>query len=264
MSYAVQTPVQAAVPRRPVTVQLAAALLALMGLVGLGYAVATIAVAPGVVDRFRAAAGPADSGDVDAYVTGVWMVAALGAVLAVILFALYIVLALGLRRGSQASRVGTWVVCGLGLLFGCGTTFTVARPAVRHGRPGGAGLRVVGCLSRVLDHAQRVPGRRADARISGRGDVAGGQPGWVLRAGYSFRVAKPGRRRLCHIADLRLGECVLPGSFPAVRRRRFRRRRPLRTMTTGRVRPVEGCAAGHSARANIDGRASPERVALHP
>jgi hypothetical protein len=126
MSYAVQTPVETARPRRPVTVQLAAALLASMALVGLGYAIATIAVTPGVIDRFRAAAGSADSGDLDAYVTGVWMVAALGAVLAVILFALYVVLALGLRRGSQASRIGTWVVCGLGLLFGCGTTFAVA------------------------------------------------------------------------------------------------------------------------------------------
>jgi hypothetical protein len=139
MSYAVQTPVETSVPRRPVTVQLAAALLALMALVGLGYAVAAVAVAPGVVDRFRAAAGAADSGNVDAYVTGVWMVAALGAVLAVILFALYIVLALGLRRGSQASRVGTWVVCGLGLLFGCGTTFAVAVQRSGTGDPAALG-----------------------------------------------------------------------------------------------------------------------------
>lgn len=138
MSYAVP-PVPVAAPRRPLTVQLAAALLALMGLVGLGYAVAVIAVAPGVVDRFRAGAGSADSGDIDAYVTGVWMVAALGAVLAVILFALYIVLALGLRRGSQASRVGTWVVCGLGLLLGCGTTLTVAIQRSGDGDPAALG-----------------------------------------------------------------------------------------------------------------------------
>jgi hypothetical protein len=110
-----------------------------MALIGLGYAVASIAVAPGVVERFRNGAGSADGGDVDAYVTGVWMVAALGAVLAVILFALYIVLALGLRRGSQASRVGTWVVCGLGLLFGCGTTFTVAVQRSGTGDPAALG-----------------------------------------------------------------------------------------------------------------------------
>jgi len=138
MSYAVPMPAPPAVARRPVTVQLAAALLALMALVGLGYAIATIAVTPGVLDRFRDEAGSADSGEVDAYVTGVWMSAALGAVLAVILFALYIVLALGLRRGSQASRVGTWVVCGLGLLCGCGTTVVVA--ALRSGTGDAAAL----------------------------------------------------------------------------------------------------------------------------
>jgi hypothetical protein len=140
MSYAVQAPVETVMPRRrPVTVLLAAGLLALMALVGLGYAIASIAVAPGVVERFRGAAGSADAADLDAYVTGVWMVAALGAVLAVILFALYIVLALGLRRGSQASRVGTWVVCGLGVLFGCGTTFTVAAQRSGNGDPAALG-----------------------------------------------------------------------------------------------------------------------------
>src|SRR4029453_9200107 len=121
-----------------------AALLALMALVGLGYAVATVAVAPGVVDRFRAGAGGADSGEIDAYVTGVWMVAALGAVLSVILFALFVVLALGLRRGSQASRVGAWVVCGLGLLFGCGATVGVAAQRSGEGDPGTLGVALSG------------------------------------------------------------------------------------------------------------------------
>ena len=138
MSYAVQTPVETAAPRRPVTVLLAAALLALMALVGLGYAISTLVVTPGVVDRFRTAAGSGDT-DVDAYVTGVWIGAALGAVLAVIIFALYVVLALGLRRGSQASRVGAWVVCGLGLLFGCGTAVTVAVQRAGTGDPAALG-----------------------------------------------------------------------------------------------------------------------------
>jgi hypothetical protein len=44
---------------------------------------------------------------------------------AVLLFALYAVLAVGLRRGSNAARVTTWVVCGLGLLAGCGSALTV-------------------------------------------------------------------------------------------------------------------------------------------
>ena len=140
MTYAVETPSPVAAPRRPLTVRLAAALLALMGLAGLVYAVATLVVAPRVVDRFRAAASGADTTDVDGYVTVVWVGAALGAVLAVILFALFTVLALALRRGSQAARVGTWVVCGLGVLFGCVSSVTVAAQRSGDGAPGTLGV----------------------------------------------------------------------------------------------------------------------------
>ncbi len=140
MSYAVETPSPAAAPSRPLTVRLAATLLTLMGVAGLGYAVATLIVVAGAVDRFRAAVPGNDSADVDGYVTVVWVGAALGAVLAVILFALFIVLALGLRRGSQATRVGTWVVCGLGVLFGCASTVTVAVQRSGEGVPGTLGV----------------------------------------------------------------------------------------------------------------------------
>ena len=132
MSYAIQPPVTAAPPpvpapgpRRPAPVTLAAAVLTLMALVGFAYAIATISTAPGTVSRFRAAAVGAASTDIDGYVSVIWIGAAIGTVLAVILFALYIVLALGLRRGSNASRIATWVVCGLGLLAGCGSMTTV-------------------------------------------------------------------------------------------------------------------------------------------
>ena len=130
MSYAMQSPpaapAPAAAPRRPASVTVASVLLILMAVAGLVYAIATLAVAPGTVDRFRAAAGGSDSADVDGSVTVIWIGAALGAVLAVILFALYVVLALGLRRGSNAARIATWVVAGLGLLAGCATATTVA------------------------------------------------------------------------------------------------------------------------------------------
>jgi len=124
MSYAIQQPIAEA-PRRPVTVAVAAVLLAVMGVGGLAYAVATLAVIPGVVDRFRQATTAVDSTDIDGLVTVVWIGATIASVLAVILFALYIVLALGLRRGSNASRVGVWVLSGLGLLAGGGTTVVV-------------------------------------------------------------------------------------------------------------------------------------------
>ncbi|GAA3344054.1 hypothetical protein GCM10020358_45710 [Amorphoplanes nipponensis] len=149
MSYATQPPAVApaatTAPRRPAAVTSAAVLLILMALVGLGYAIATVAVAPGTVDRFRAAAGGANSVDVDGFVTVIWIGAALAAVLAVILFALYVVLALGLRRGSNAARIATWVVAGLGLLAGCASTVTVA--VQRSGDP------VEGSLSAALSDA---------------------------------------------------------------------------------------------------------------
>jgi hypothetical protein len=149
MSYAMQPPAAApaptSAPRRPVSVASASALLILMAVVGLGYAIATLAIAPGTVDRFRAAAVGGSSVDVDGFVTVVWIGAALGAVLAVILFALYVVLALGLRRGSNAARIATWVVAGLGLLAGCATTATVA--VERVGEP------VQGSLSAALSEA---------------------------------------------------------------------------------------------------------------
>jgi hypothetical protein len=119
MSYAVEPRARLDPPRsRPVLVTLAAALLAVLGLAGLVYAVATLAVTPGVVGRFRSAAAGADRADVNGFVTVLWIAAAVAAVVAVILFALYVVLALDLRRGSNAARVGAWVVSGLGILAG--------------------------------------------------------------------------------------------------------------------------------------------------
>jgi hypothetical protein len=52
--------------------------------------------------------------------------AAVGAVLAVILFGVCVVLALGLRRGSNTARIATWVTAGLGLLAGCTSTLVMA------------------------------------------------------------------------------------------------------------------------------------------
>jgi hypothetical protein len=145
MSYAATYPPQASPaavdqPRRPAAVQLAAVLLLVMAFVGLAYAIVTLAVTPGVIDRFRSGAGPAGSTGVDGYVTVVWMFAAIGTVLAVVLFALYIVLALGLRRGSSGSRVATLVLCGLGMLFGCGSGIAVGAQKAGEGTPGTLGF----------------------------------------------------------------------------------------------------------------------------
>jgi hypothetical protein len=146
MSYAVEPRARLDPPRsRPVLVTLAAALLAVLGLAGLVYAVATLAVTPGVVGRFRSAAAGADRADVNGFVTVLWIAAAVAAVVAVILFALYVVLALGLRRGSNAARVGAWVVSGLGILAGA-----VSAVAVIVQR---RGVQTPGTLGTALAHA---------------------------------------------------------------------------------------------------------------
>jgi hypothetical protein len=126
MSYAVEPSTAVPAPRsRPALVTLAAVLLVVMALAGLAYAVAMLAATPGVVARFRAAAVGADPADVDGFVTVLWVAAAVAVVIAIILVALYVVLALGLRRGSNAARIGAWVVSGLGLLAGLGATVVV-------------------------------------------------------------------------------------------------------------------------------------------
>ena len=146
MSYAVEPPARLDPPRsRPVLVTLTAALLAVLGLAGLVYAVVTLAVTPGVVGRFRAAATGADRADVNGFVTIVWTAAAVAAVVAIILFALYVVLALGLRRGSNAARIGVWVVSGLGMLAGAGSALAVIVQR--------RGLQTPGSLGTALAHA---------------------------------------------------------------------------------------------------------------
>ena len=131
MSYAIQPPAATqpayapGPPRRPVPVTLAAVVLTVMAVVGLAYAIATVSTAPGTVSRFRDAAAGAATADIDGYVSVIWIGAAIGTVLAVILVALFVVLAFGLRRGSNAARIATWVVCALGLLAGLASTITV-------------------------------------------------------------------------------------------------------------------------------------------
>ncbi|WP_127505327.1 hypothetical protein [Actinoplanes solisilvae] len=134
MSYPVQPPPIAAAPPaspsgRPPAVTVAAALLWLMAGVGLIYAIATLAVVPGTVSRFREVAGGGSgfTGDNDPeyYVAVVWLGAAIAMALAVIAFALFVVIGLSLRRGSNVARIATLVVCALGLLGGIGSILTV-------------------------------------------------------------------------------------------------------------------------------------------
>jgi hypothetical protein len=136
MSYAIQPPPVAAPPaaRRPVAVSLAVTLLWVMAATGLAYAIGMVAVTPGVVGRFRDSAP--GSAAVDNFVTVIWLVAALSLVLGLLMVALFVVLGLALRRGSQLARGITLGVCGLGLLTGFGTLVVLAVQRAGEATPG--------------------------------------------------------------------------------------------------------------------------------
>ncbi|WP_233257867.1 hypothetical protein [Micromonospora sp. S4605] len=116
MSYPDQAP-----SRRPAVVVLAAAVLAVMAVAAVGYAVAGLLALGGAVAEFRSAAAgtSARPDEIDGMVTLLRVSTVLTAVVSLLGGLLLAGLALGLLAGRSGARVGTWVVSGLGLLFGC-------------------------------------------------------------------------------------------------------------------------------------------------
>ncbi|MEV6691178.1 hypothetical protein AB0M35_06880 [Micromonospora sp. NPDC051196] len=116
MSYPEQAP-----DRRPTVVRLAVAVLSVMALGALGYALAGLATVGGTVSRFRAAAADtsADGGQIDVMTTLLRTSVVLSAVVSVFAGLLLAGLALGVAAGRTGARVASWVVAGFGVLFGC-------------------------------------------------------------------------------------------------------------------------------------------------
>lgn len=108
-------------PRRPVPVVVAAGILVLMGLTGLGYGIATLVEMPAVVDRFRfAAAGAgAQPSDINALVALIRVGAILSATLGVGGALVLGGLAFGNLRGANGARIATWAICAIGVFCGC-------------------------------------------------------------------------------------------------------------------------------------------------
>lgn len=120
-------------PRRPTSVVVAAGILIVMGLVGLGYGIAALVEMPAVVDRFRAAtaATGAPRSDVDAVVALIRVGAVLSAVFGAAAALLLGGLALGNLRGANGARIATWAVCAIGVLCGCcGLVVVVVQRAI--------------------------------------------------------------------------------------------------------------------------------------
>ncbi|MGN9763932.1 hypothetical protein ACTMS2_02025 [Micromonospora sp. SD12] len=107
--------------RRPAVVTAAVAVLALMAVAALAYAVAGVATRGGTVDRFRADAAETSAGpdQVDRVVGLLGVSTVLTAVVSLLAGLLLAGLAAGLRAGRDGARTATWVVAGLGLVSGC-------------------------------------------------------------------------------------------------------------------------------------------------
>ncbi|MEU5903637.1 hypothetical protein [Micromonospora sp. NPDC047527] len=107
--------------RRPAVVVLATAVLLVMAVAALAYAVVDLAVLGRTVDAFRLAARDTSASpqQIDDVVTLLRASAVLSAVVAALSAPVLAGLALGLLAGRSGARVATWVVCGLGLLAGC-------------------------------------------------------------------------------------------------------------------------------------------------
>jgi hypothetical protein len=121
MTYEMHGPIEEAKPGRPLPVLLAAGLLALAALLGVVAAITHFVASANVVDaiRLRALSKGVLVSDVDDFVTGI-RTGLIVAGLVTLLFSLLLLgLAFGLLRGSNAARVATWVLCALGLLWGC-------------------------------------------------------------------------------------------------------------------------------------------------
>ncbi|HEX5543725.1 MAG TPA: hypothetical protein VFX60_19580 [Micromonospora sp.] len=125
--------------RRPTTVTAAASLMILMALVGLIYAVVSLSSLNGIVDRFRAAAARTDArqADIEALIVSVRSTTIIALLFGVMVALLLLLLAIGILQGSNAVRIATWVISGLGLICGsCSLGVVVLQrmvPLVRQG-----------------------------------------------------------------------------------------------------------------------------------
>ncbi|WP_213454775.1 hypothetical protein [Rhizomonospora bruguierae] len=121
MSY----PEPALARRRPASVTAAAVLMLAMALLGVVGAVVMLVTVGGIVDDFRAAAAGAARDQVNGLSTFLRTYSVLAAVLGVLGAILLAALALGNLRAVPGARIGTWVLCGLGLAVGCCGVFGV-------------------------------------------------------------------------------------------------------------------------------------------
>jgi hypothetical protein len=113
--------------RRPAAVTIAAGLMLLMALLGVVGAVASLAMMNRLVDRFRerAARTDATANEIDTIAGIIRGFSIISAIVGTLIALVLVGLAVGNLRGSNASRIATWVLCGIGILCGCCGLFGV-------------------------------------------------------------------------------------------------------------------------------------------
>jgi hypothetical protein len=107
--------------RRPGAVTAASAIMIVIASLGLVIVIANLASLNRTEERFRELAGRTNAtpGEIDSVASLITVGVVLASVLSLLFAALLLGLALGNLRGSNAARIATWVVSGLGLLCGC-------------------------------------------------------------------------------------------------------------------------------------------------
>jgi Family of unknown function (DUF6264) len=106
----------------PAVVKTASAILFILGLLGLLNSLLSLVNLGTTTDRFRELArgvANATPKDIDNQVTQLGVQTIVGAVIGLLIALLVIVLAFWLLRGSNAARITTWVLCGIGALCAC-------------------------------------------------------------------------------------------------------------------------------------------------
>jgi uncharacterized membrane protein len=115
-------PMQPAPGRRPIIVAVAAAILLILGLLGLLNAVLSLASLGTTTDRFHELArrvANATPSDVDNQINQLRVQTIIGAVIGALIAVLLMVLAFWLMKGNNTARIVTWVLCGIGALCAC-------------------------------------------------------------------------------------------------------------------------------------------------
>jgi hypothetical protein len=102
-------------------VTIAAVILAVLALINLVHAIASLLAISHTVNRFRARAVAEGLllTNIDQFVTTIRVLFVLSALITFVFAIVLAALAWGVLQGSRPARIVTWIVCGLGVLCGC-------------------------------------------------------------------------------------------------------------------------------------------------